>query len=500
MRCDIRNKSEEKHLLNAIDSYKRNLVVISKDLKILAASHVSLEKENRNIIGKYCYEVLYNRSSTCVGCVVNEVLETGEPVLKYGKQDPLILDSEPCLYCYPIIEKDEIKTLVILEYDIPSVENIELRLNRTNAFLKNLINSAVDGIISCDKSGKVLIFNEAASTMSHYTNDYALKYLNIRDLYPKGGAYDIMEKLRSSEYGGSGKLDSYRIDTKTKNGKIVPISLSASVIYDNKGEEIATIGIFHDLRRSLNMEADLQKTQSQLHQAEKMASIGRLTAGVAHQLNNPLGSIILFSKLMMEDYELPEMAMEDLKRVLSDAQRCSDTVKELLEFSRQTKHEMNFVDINSIIDKAVFLIETQSFFQNIVIEKDMKKDLPSVRGDQQQLSHVFMNIILNAADAMDGTGKLYIRSFEKNDRLIVEIEDTGPGIDEESMELIFEPFYTTKEEGKGTGLGLSMVHSIIETHGGNISVDKGIEGGAKFKLEFDIGNPSDLDFSKNLIK
>ncbi|MCP3926179.1 MAG: PAS domain-containing protein [Desulfobacterales bacterium] len=486
MRCDIRNKSEEKHLLNALDSYKRNLIVISKDLKILAASQVSMEKENRNIIGRYCYEALYKRGSTCVGCVVNDVLKSGKPVLRYGKDDPLILDSEPCLYCYPIIEDGKIETLAILEYDIPSIENIELRLNRTSAFLKNLINSAVDGIISCDKSGKILIFNEAASKMSNYSTGYALKYLNIRDLYPKGVAYDIMEKLRCEDHGGVGKLDSYRIDTKTDDNKKVPIRLSASVIYDSKGDEIATIGIFHDLRNSLSMEADLEKTQSQLHQAEKMASIGKLTAGVAHQLNNPLGSIILFSKLMMEDYDLPEKAIEDLKRVLSDAQRCSDMVKELLEFSRQTKHEMNFIDINTIIDKAVFLIETQSIFQNIVIEKEMKINLPNVRGDQQQLSHVFMNIILNAADAMDGSGKLFIRSCldENSKNVIVEIEDTGPGIDDSIAKMIFEPFFTTKEEGKGTGLGLSMVQSIIDTHGGKISVEKGKGGGAKFLLEF----------------
>ena len=140
-----------------------------------------------------------------------------------------------------------------------------------------------------------------------------------------------MRNLRSDEYGGKGKLQSYQVDVISKDGKIIPIYLNASIVYEN-GREIATIGFFHDLREELKIKEELEKTQLQLLQAEKMSSLGKLAAGVAHQLNNPLGGITLFAKLLLEEYDLEEGAKEDLHRILRDAKRCRDTVKELLEF------------------------------------------------------------------------------------------------------------------------------------------------------------------------
>ena len=205
-------------------------------------------------------------------------------------------------------------------------------------------------------------------------------------------------------------------------------------------------------------------------QAEKMSSLGKLAAGVAHQLNNPLGGITLFTKLVMEEYQHEPGAVEDLQRILKDAQRCRDTVKELLEFARQTRQEMRLHDINQAIIRTLFLLENQTLFQNITIEKQLSENLPQVPGDIQQLNHLFMNIILNAAQAMEGQGTLTIKtdlSADKN-HVRIEISDTGPGIPDDVMPHIFDPFFTTKEEGKGTGLGLSMVYGIVQNHGGKI--------------------------------
>jgi signal transduction histidine kinase len=318
--------------------------------------------------------------------------------------------------------------------------------------------------------------------------DEALNHLNVRNIYPGKNAYEVMRNLRSEEYGGKGKLRSFKIDIISKTGEIIPIHLNASIIYEN-GQEIATIGFFHDLREELRMKEELDKTQLQLLQAEKMSSLGKLAAGVAHQLNNPLGGITLYSKLIMEEYDLEDGVKEDLDRILKDAKRCQETVKELLEFTRQTRHLMRPHDINKALTRTLFLLESQTLFHNIVIKKDLASSLPPVISDIQQLYHLFMNIILNAAQAMEGNGILTLKSLLLKDenQVCIEISDTGPGISEENLPHIFDPFFTTKEEGKGTGLGLSLAYRIIQNHGGHINAESAPGKGTTFSIILPIG-------------
>jgi PAS domain S-box-containing protein len=367
------------------------------------------------------------------------------------------------------------------------LDALEEKLRRTNAFLNNLIHSAVDCVIAADMMGNILIFNDSAAEVFGYSVDEALEGLNIRDLYPDDSARQVMQKLRSDEYGGRGKLKTYHVDVLAKSGERIPISLYAAVIYEDR-REVATIGFFHDLRDRLRIKSELEKTQIQLLQAEKMASLGKLAAGVAHQINNPLGGITLFAKLALEEYVLEEDVRQDLLRILKDAERCRDTVKELLEFTRQTRHLMQPHDVNKAISRTMFLLENQSLFQNIEIEKKFAATLSPVQADIQQLNHLFMNVILNAAQAMDGKGKLILKTCLSADKKAVEIEisDTGPGIPPEVLPQIFDPFFTTKEEGKGTGLGLSLAYGIVENHGGQIAARNKPEGGAVLTISLPV--------------
>jgi two-component system, NtrC family, sensor kinase len=314
-----------------------------------------------------------------------------------------------------------------------------------------------------------------------------LDSLDIRDIYPDQEAYQIMKLLRSDQYGERGKLRSYETDVLSKSGERIPISLNASIVYEGD-QEVATIGFFHDQREIQRMKAELEKTQLQLLQSEKMASLGKLAAGVAHQLNNPLAGITLYTRLALEDYDLEAGARKDLHRVLEDAERCRDTVKELLEFTRQTRHLMRPQDINRAISRTLFLLENQTLFQNIIIEKELDPALPPVHSDIQQLNHLFMNIILNAAQAMGGKGELNVKTvyLPETDRVRIEIVDTGPGIPEHVLPHIFDPFFTTKQEGEGTGLGLSLVYGIVETHGGQIKARNVPGGGAAFIIELPV--------------
>lgn len=479
----MRSEKEKDYLLKAIDSHKRKIIIVSPEYKILASTYDIKLNDNQSMAGSFCYNVISNKDEPCRECIAKKAIDEGKPVVYEPLIDNISENKTKCRYSYPISEKDGTNSAVIMDYDEPGVEEMEERLKRSNSFLYNLINSAVDGVIAADMKGKIFIFNEAAAEVCGYPVDYALEHLDIRDTYPPGVAEEIMKKLRSEEHGGVGKLIAYRADGYNRNKNITPISLNASIVYEN-GKEVATIGFFHDLRKSLEMQAELRKTQIQLLQAEKMSSLGKLAAGVAHQLNNPLGGITLFAKLVLEEYDLPADAQDDIQRIIRDAQRCSDTVKELLEFARQTKREMKLLNINKSISRTLFLLESQTIFHNIEISCDFDDSLPEIYADSQQLNHVFMNIILNAADAMEGNGELNVRTSRiGDDRILIEIEDTGPGMSEDVCKHIFEPFYTTKEEGKGTGLGLSMVYGIIENHGGSISVESEVGKGTIFKIE-----------------
>ena len=286
----------------------------------------------------------------------------------------------------------------------------------------------------------------------------------------------------------NGKVTDYEVNFKRKDKTLIPILLTGHARYDGEGNIVGYEGINVDQSQRKKIEQELKKTQLQLLQAEKMTSLGKLAAGVAHQLNNPLGGIILYTKLILEDYDLEEPVREDLLRILKDAQRCRDTVKELLEFTRQTRQLMRPHNINEAISRTLFLLENQTLFHNIEINKELEASLPLILADVQQLYHLLMNIILNAAEAMEGHGTLSVRSYclLKKNRVVIEISDTGPGIAEKDLPHLFEPFFTTKEEGKGTGLGLSLVYGIVENHGGTITARNKPDVGVTFTIEFPI--------------
>ncbi|RZB31273.1 MAG: hypothetical protein SRB2_04798 [Desulfobacteraceae bacterium Eth-SRB2] len=280
-----------------------------------------------------------------------------------------------------------------------------------------------------------------------------------------------------------GFISSFEIELKRKVDNYIRCLLSGSLDRSDSSETQDTI---HFLVKDIEQK---KLIENRIAQTDKLASIGQLSAGIAHGINNPLG-ITLFAKLIQEEYDLEEGAQEDLSRILKDAQRCRDTVKELLEFTRQTRHLMRPHDVNQTISRTLFLLESQTLFQNIEIETDLDASLPLVQSDIQQLNHLFMNIILNAAQAMEEKGRLTVKSrlMPDGNRVCIEIADTGPGIPEDILPQIFEQFFTTKEEGKGTGLGLSLAYSIVKNHGGNIMAKSKPGQGTTFIVEFPVAD------------
>jgi len=385
-------------------------------------------------------------------------------------------------------EKGEIIGYEGINLDITERKRIEDELREANEFFTNLIKSSVDGIIAANMQGNIFIFNKGAEALSGYKADEVIGKVHITQIYPEGIAKEIMKRLRSPDYGGVGKLLPTQFNVVNKEGEEIPIQISAALIYNRAGQEVASVGIFTDLRSRLLMEKKLQETHLQLVSSEKMASLGKLAAGIAHEINNPLGGILIYSSLMLEDLPEEDPKRGDLARIVQEAGRCKEIVKGLLEFARQTEPKREPTDINRAINDGLFFLVNQALFHNIRIVKELDPFLPFVRGNSGQLKQVFMNIIVNAAEAMHGNGTLTIRTSVSADRKTVWIgfTDTGEGIPEENLSRIFDPFFTTKDVGKGTGLGLATSFGIIEEHGGKISVNSKVGEGATFAIELPV--------------
>jgi signal transduction histidine kinase len=227
---------------------------------------------------------------------------------------------------------------------------------------------------------------------------------------------------------------------------------------------------------------NLRKLQTQIVQSEKLASLGQLAAGAAHEINNPLTAILGFSDLLADDPTLSEKARSTAGKIRDQARRTKTLVGNLLSFARQVPVERALLDINTVVTNAVQLRTLDLHNPNIKIELQLESVLPSVRGDGNQLIQVFFNIISNAVDAMETNGGvLTIKSMRNRANVVVLFTDSGPGIKEPDR--VFDPFYTTKPVGKGTGLGLSICFGIMQEHGGKISCYNGERGGAVFRVE-----------------
>ncbi len=399
---------------------------------------------------------------------------------KNGEKIPVLLTSHVIRD-----ENDKVVGYQGLTIDISDRIRMERELEEKNRFFSNLLESSVECIVSADTRGKVIFFNKAAEKLTGYNAEEVIGKFHITRFYPMDVAKNIMRRLRSDEYGGRGKLENFRITLFGKDGVEIPVSCSASMIYEGD-KELASLGVFTDLREKLKMEKELQDTQMRLIQTEKMASLGSLAAGVAHEINNPLGGILIYASLLMEDFaDQNDPRVQDLKRIVEEGTRCKDIVKSLLEFARQTESKFESVAINKAIDDVLFFLEKQALFHNIKTIKELNPDLPLIQVDPNPIKQVLMNMMVNAAEAMrEKGGTLTITTGINPDgsSIVIFFKDTGPGIPPAIQSKIFDPFFTTKDVGKGTGLGLSTSYGIIQSHHGSIEVESAPGKGATFKI------------------
>jgi two-component system NtrC family sensor kinase len=261
-------------------------------------------------------------------------------------------------------------------------------------------------------------------------------------------------------------------------------------------DEIAELAeTFNHMASSLKeRDKQLKEYASQeIMKSEKLATLGQLAAGVAHEINNPLGAILMYAHLALEDLDSKEMLQSNLQKAVREASRCRDIVKGLLDFARQSEPKVQESDVNETLERTLALLVNQSLFQNVRISKVFCPSPPKIPMDVGQIQQVFTNFILNAAEAMDGKGDLTIVTRITPDNRYIEVEftDAGCGIPPESREKIFEPFYSTKEVGRGTGLGLSISHGIIAKHKGTVEVSSEPGKGTTFIIRLPLRRKED---------
>jgi PAS domain S-box-containing protein len=396
---------------------------------------------------------------------------------------------------------------------VASLEQSRTRLNQsgeelrgTKERLENIVQSSVDAIVATDPKGRITFANRSMREMISGEAGSGKDLLGVRmaDLYAGGypEAKKIMRIIRDR-----GRLVNHETAI-VREGRSIPILTSASLLQDETGQTVGTLGVIKDLTEKKKLEEELEKARAELARKDKLAAIGRLASGVAHELNDPLTSILTFSNLLKEE-TAEESGRDSLEIIIKEALRARAIVADLLSFSREFKPARQWIDLNDALKTSLNLLEKQGILKDAEVQVRLAAELPLVRGDFGQLQQVFTNLIRNAAQALPPAGPAPDTSSPGERKILLETEyfdggeaaveppprlagpfiririgDTGKGILPEDRNRIFEPFFTTKPTGRGTGLGLSIVSGILKNYGAPHFLESAPGRGTDFFIDF----------------
>jgi two-component system, NtrC family, sensor kinase len=361
--------------------------------------------------------------------------------------------------------KDELRTIHVLK-DITDRRTAERRYRRERDFNKNILNNTQSMILVLDTAGLVSYANRRCFEASYREQD--LLGHSLVQMVPAARRTLLAEALERTLQGAA--LDNLEIPLLRGNGTTGQFSMSLSPMRDEQGDINSVVVVMTDITDAADLQAKLMHT-------EKMAALGQLVSGVAHEVNNPLAAIVGFTDLLLENADVPQNAKEDLQIILQEAQRTRVIVQNLLSFARQMPAQREPLQVNSILQQTLKLRAYDLSNHGVELIENYDAELPVIVGDPHQLQQAFLNILNNAYDAVHETrrqGKIGIRSSHRDGWIEIIFRDNGTGISHPDR--IFDPFFTTKEVGKGTGLGLSICYGIVRAHGGEISARNNSDG------------------------
>jgi PAS domain S-box-containing protein len=345
-------------------------------------------------------------------------------------------------------------------------------LQALTTYNENILESMDAGILVLDLDGRIARWNRAMESLYGRPRDAALG-CSLDDIFPEA----FLEALRGSlVLGGQEEIAHiYKLHLPTADGKSLRVNVSVAPFQVGSGERCGTILILEDVTARVRLEEQLQHS-------EKMASIGLLAAGVAHEVNTPLTGISSYTQMLKERVEPEDAKAALLDKIEKQTFRAAKIINNLLNFSRSGSAELERLDVNRLVLDVLSLLEHQLVKSRIKVRKELSPDLPLVRGNENRLQQVFFNLILNARDAMPRGGWLTLATHADDDTIVAEVKDTGTGISREDIKRIYDPFFTTKGIGRGTGLGLSVSYGILQEHGGAIFVDSVPGQGTTFQV------------------
>lgn len=366
-----------------------------------------------------------------------------------------------------------------LERNFEEIKERQKELLTEKGKLETIVMSIADGVFVSNSDGIIISFNRAAEDISGYS-EAEVKGLHCEDVFKTRLCEDACALHNEDKI-----IRNKETEIITKDGRRRSVSVSSAILRDSDGKIIGGVQTFRDITEE-------KQRQAIMCQTEKLAAIGQLSAGLAHEINNPIGNVLGYAKLILKDPSMNEKQRERLEIITEQAEKASSIVQGLLNYSRQQEPKMEMVSINNVIESVIRLVSPQIEKRGINIKTDLK-DVPAVKADFRQIEQVLFNIILNSIQAIGSDGDVRIHTSKTNNGFIeVRIEDTGPGIPKDHIHKIFDPFFTTKHVNEGTGLGLSVCMGIIKKHNGFIDVESEYGKGAAFIIKLPITGDKDV--------
>ena len=352
-------------------------------------------------------------------------------------------------------------------------EALTAQVERGIYFQHLLIHTCMDGIVGNDREGVVRTLNETAAKIIGYEPVEVLGKMNIRELYAPGQFQEIDDKIHAHGYGGAGILENYETLMRHKDGALVPVWLSARLLYEND-REIGMIGHFKDLRERKHMEEELLRS-------ERLAILGKMAAHISHEIKNPLMLIGGFARQVLKETATdPEKNRQKLQIIVDEIRRLEDFLVEVGNYAKFSEPQKTLGDLNALIQETCLRLEPSMRENNIELSLQLDPGLPQVPFDAAHLRQVLLNIAKNGIEAMEGGGTLTLATGRQAERVYVEIGDTGVGMTPEIRAKIFQPFFSSKP--KGSGLGLAISQKIVEAHQGEITIDSEPQKGTRVTI------------------
>ena len=337
------------------------------------------------------------------------------------------------------------------------------------SYTQHVVDSMANGLISLDTEGKIVTANRQAFHILGLPLETVVEgevlptVMNVRD-------FELSQALEQEE-----RVIEQEFYCSTAARENIPVSLSASTLTDDEGQYLGTVLLFRDL-------SDVKALQEQVKRSERLASLGKLAAGVAHEIRNPLGSLKGFLQYFQRKLELQEQDRSYLTVMVNEVDRLNTVISHLLDFARPKEPVLQPEDAADLAQHVITLIEADLRAKDIQLSLDIGKELPPVKMDRDQMTQVLLNIALNAIQALEHGGSLMIALLQEPDtkHLCISVQDSGTGIGSEELSKIFDPFFSTKKQG--SGLGLAIAHSIVENHQGEIFVESEPGKGSRFQI------------------